>query len=126
MKKAFLLIITLFLISCNSNQYVKISGSQIIVTDFSWSGDANLWGSMTGDYDALDVEIFNSLKGENGVYTIILVENNADKYGNKTTNNYSIGTINADELNKYQSVSYWKNGTGGTLDIFASYIGMKR
>lgn len=126
MKKTFLLFITVILFSFTFfNQYVKIDGKRVIITDFIWSGVPEVWGSMTGDYQALDKEIFNSLKGESGVYAIMLVEKVTDKYGNKTTNSNYIGNINADELNKYQSVSYWKSGTGGTLKIFASYIGMK-
>ncbi len=125
MKKTFLFFITLVLLSCNSNQYVSIDKNRVIITDFQWGGDPQVWGSMTGDFQTLDVEIFNSLKGKSGVFSLVLNNNVADQYGNKTTKSYSVGTINADELNKYQSVSYWRSGTGGTLDIFARYIKMK-
>ncbi|NEW84874.1 MAG: hypothetical protein GZ094_21240 [Mariniphaga sp.] len=125
MNKTLLLFATLLLFSCTSNKFVKIDQYQVIITDFQWYGDPQKWGSMTGDFQGLDVELYNSLKGKSGVFTIQLVNNIHDKYGNINPESKSIGTINADELSKYQSMSFWRQESGGTLDIFANYIGMK-
>lgn len=128
MKKVILLLITIFLISCNfsqrvkkttGNQFVKVEYSQVIITDFDWGISRTGINEVDGDFETLNNEIFKSLKGKNGIYSILLIYNNVpDRFGNKTTNSYIYGSIDATKLSQYVDASYWVNDTGGMEYIF--------
>lgn len=105
MKKLVLFAMTIFLISCSFNSGVKVSNGQVVLS----MGQL----SLDGNYYDLDLKVYKALKGKSGVYPVIMVHEVTDNYGNKSDESVTIGSIDADILNKYQDVSYWTGSTGG-------------
>jgi hypothetical protein len=105
----------------NYNKYVKIENGQVVITNFQWLGAGT---SIDGDFDTLDKEMYKVLNGKSGVWEVVCRGTTKDNYGTDQNYSYSLGDINADDLNKYQSEKYWKEA-GGTMTIFRNYTRKK-
>lgn len=119
--KSFFQVIIFFIailsVSCNTNKLVQINGEQLVITDFEWGIGIVGFNAVHGDFATLDNEVFGILKGKSGSFSIVMVYNRKDSYGNDTKKTDNVGTISADELNKYKDVTYWVNSTGGMQSI---------
>jgi hypothetical protein len=115
--QVIIFLIAILSVSCNTNKLVQIDGGQLVITDFEWGIGIVGFNAVHGDFATLDNEVFDALKGKSGVFSIQMVYNRKDSYGNDTKNTDNVGTISADELNKYQDVTYWVNSTGGMQSI---------
>lgn len=123
MKKVIIFLTAIFLFACATSNYVKVQGSQVIITNFNWGISRIGINQIDGDFELLNKEVFDALEGYSGIFSIKLVYNNIeDQYGNATSNEYTIGTIDATELNKYQDFSYWVKETGGLSAKFTEEI----
>ncbi|MDD4991895.1 MAG: hypothetical protein PHR83_06655 [Paludibacter sp.] len=122
MKKLIIVLsLATLLISCNNfSKYIKIEGSTLTITNFDCGMSRVGFNQIDGDFETLDKEVFNALKGKSGIYSIKLVyDNQKDEFGNSTVISRDLEKINASELSNYAEVSYWVKATGGTkLMIF--------
>jgi hypothetical protein len=92
--------------------YLKISNNALYIDDFNFSVGVVGFNQVSGDFEKLNQKVYNLLKGKSGKYNVFLKVEERDKYG-KTSSDYKLfGTINADELNKYQSAKYWGESGG--------------
>lgn len=107
------------LTSCNYfPKYTKIEGTDLTITNFKCGIGYEGLFKISGDFETLDKEVFDALKGKSGIYSVKMVRDNAkDTYGNNTVTSRDLGKINASELSNYAEVSYWVSATGGTQRI---------
>lgn len=115
--QVIIFLIAILSVSCNTNKLVQINGEQLVITDFEWGIGIVGFNAVHGDFATLDNEVFDILKGKSGSFSIVMVYNRKDSYGNDTKKTYNVGTISADELKKYQDVTYWVKRTGGMKNI---------
>ena len=120
MKKVIIILgLVVLLISCNnSSKYTRIEGSVLTITNFDCGIGITGFNQIHGDFETLDKEVFNALKGRNETFEIKMVRDNAkDTFGNNTVISHDLGKINASELSNYAEVSYWVAATGGTQRV---------
>jgi hypothetical protein len=109
----------------NYNKYVKIENGQVVITDFQWQGSgASPYYDIYGDFDTLDKEMYRVLSDKSGVWEVVCKGTTKDNYGTDQNYSYPLGDINADDLKKYQSEKYWKEG-GGAMTLFQNYMRKK-
>jgi hypothetical protein len=125
MKRSIIILgIAIMVISCNYfSKYTKIEGSILTISNFDCGLGVTGINQIHGDFNTLDKEVFNALKGKSGTYSVKLVYNNVkDQYGNKTTRSSDLGSINASELSNYGNITSWVSATGGTYKIIAEFL----
>ena len=114
MKKFFVLSMILFigLISCTENkqnsqssgsssEVYEIKGNRVIIKDRLGMNGAKLSN-----------HIYDDLKGKSGTYTVVIYENEYDSYGKKTIVERTAGSIDVNELNKYENFRVWNGKVG--------------
>lgn len=129
--KLFILIaITTMAISCNlikSKDEIDLQLSSgppytLHVRNFIWGYGTVELNKFHGDFDKLDQEVYNLLKGKTGSCQVYLHNSNKDKYGNVGDTTDNIGTIDIDELNKFQDWTYWQKEHGLRTLLYKKYV----
>lgn len=122
--------ITLLLCLCACKQFTSDSplveyndsNNSLNIKNFSWSYGTVELNSFHGDFDALDKKVFDLLKGKNGICEVRLQDTGKDKYGNPNDGMDNIGTIDIDELNRFQDWTYWQKEHGIRSLLYKKYI----
>ena len=117
----FLFLIVLFT-SCNEsnkekqnqiqrydNEICEVSNNEIVIK------------KRAGNDRQLNGIIYKNLIGKSGTYNVIFLDYKVDYYGNKTETRNRIGTINANELNKFENFRFWETRTGGVTEMISKY-----
>jgi hypothetical protein len=87
--------------------YVSVRQDSLIIEDFKWNIGIEGRNIVGGDFDRLNKKVYNILKDKSGVYHVVLKQNKEDKFGNSYIDSYSVGILDAEGLNKYQTEEYW-------------------
>ncbi|KAF0128200.1 MAG: hypothetical protein FD155_3391 [Bacteroidetes bacterium] len=125
MKRTIIIIgIAVLSVACNYfSKYTKVEGSILTISNFDCGLGVTGINQIHGDFNTLDKEVFNALKGKKGAYNIKLVYDKVkDQFGNKTTRSYDLGSINASALSNYANVTSWVSASGGTYKIIAAFL----
>jgi len=125
MKRTIIILgIAILSVACNYfSKYTKVEGSILTISNFDCGLGVTGINQIHGDFNTLDKEVFNALKGKSGTYNLKLVYDNVkDQFGNKTTRSSDLGSINASELSNYTNVTSWASATGGTYKIISAFL----
>jgi hypothetical protein len=96
--------------------------SILMVKNFIW-GYGNIGvNQFSGDFETLDKEVFEALKGKTGTCIVKFKNTEKNKYGVDTTAIVEIGKLNIDELNRYQDWEYWHKTGGIKTLLYQKYI----
>lgn len=100
--------------------YVKIDGNNLVIDDFEYSYGTVGINELSGDFQTLNGKIYKLLKNKTGTYQIKINILKTDKYGNRVKETKDIGSIDANELNKYSSLEFWSKSAGIQTIILAN------
>jgi len=98
--------------SIESPPYLSLKNNSLYIDEFKFSVGMNGENLVSGDFDKLNEKVYKLLKGKYGKCEIYLNVKSKDKYGASTGGYQSFGSLDLQELNKYQSVDYWKQSGG--------------
>ena len=98
--------------SFGEKPYVSLKNNAVFIDEFDYSIGVTGINQVSGDFNKLNEKVYALLKGKTGNYKVFLQVVKKDKYGNSTTEYQDIGSVNADELNKYESAEYWQESEG--------------
>jgi hypothetical protein len=90
----------------NTSSACEIVGKDIIIKD---------------NYAYVNKFIYDNLLGKNGTYTVYAFSHRTDYYGNRTETKHRIGSINADELNKFEAFRFWETRTSGVTNMLTRF-----
>lgn len=119
-----LLVFAVLTIGCSRKPGLTLSEQTpyiLEIKDFQWSYGLTEINKFTGDFEGLDQKVFDVLQGKKGNCEVKLEQKQTDKYGTSTSVYIVIGTINLDELNKYQDWHYWHKD-GGIMKLFSAHF----
>jgi hypothetical protein len=118
MKKMFLgsLLLIVCLLSCSENKQSENSfdPNKHLKERFEISeNNVIIKGRYGSENWKLESLIYEALKGRTGSYQVIILETDYDYYGKPLTKKEVVGTIDVDELNKFENFNSWYGRTGG-------------
>ncbi|MCC8410491.1 hypothetical protein LJ707_16230 [Mucilaginibacter sp. UR6-1] len=129
MKKLGLFILLVCLSACKQ---IPFMGSPLVeyekdknlltVHNFKWSYGTIGINQFSGDFATLDKEVFEKLKGNSGSCLVLFKNVDKNKYGADSINVDTMGYININELNKFESWEYWHKAGGIKKMIYDKYI----
>ncbi|MBW4890123.1 hypothetical protein KXQ82_10370 [Mucilaginibacter sp. HMF5004] len=102
-------------LSENAPYYLEIS-------NFKWNYGLTEINKFNGDFETLDHNVFDLLKGKQGICTVKLEQSQTDKYGKSSSIYANIGTIDLTELNKFESWEYWYKDGGIQRLLYKLYF----